>query len=507
MAELTDRTASLWMDTTAGAPAHPRLAEDLSVDVAVIGGGLLGMTTALLCARDGASVAVLERDVVGGGVTGHTTAKVTALHGAAYAELRSKHGVDAARAYAQGNQAAIATVRDLAGELGIDCDLRTRSAYTYVADAGQRSTIEDEADAAREAGLDVELVRDTPLPYSVAGAVRLDEQVEFHARKYVLGLARAVADAGGRVFERSPATGVTERGGSGVEVHGGLTVHATDIVVATLMPFLDRGLYFSRLTPMRSYCIAVRGATTLPDGMLISADQPTRSVRPAVGHDGEELLVIGGEGHPTGEDRDTRDRYAALVAYAREHYGPVEVTHRWSAHDLQPADGLPYVGRYTPLSKHLWTAGGFRKWGMTNATMAAEILAERIAGRDHPLAPTFDSNRADVVKAAPGVAKEVVKDARHFIGDRLRSPDADSLDALQPGEGGLVKVDGELVAASRDADGRVTAVSPTCTHLGCRVRWNTAERSWDCPCHGSRFSPEGAVLTGPATTPLPPKRP
>lgn len=387
--------------------------------------------------------------------------------------------------------------------LQIACDLRDRSAYTYVVDPDQRAKVVEEADAAGAAGLDTVLVDETPLPYAVAAAVRLDGGFELHARKYVLGLAREVEARGGSVFERTTAIGASERGGPLVRVEGGMSVRAGDVVVATLMPFLDRGLFFARLTPMRSYCIAVRGAEPVPDGMLISADQPTRSIRPAVGHGGEELLVVGGEGHPTGEDADTRDRYAALESFAREHFGGdrVQATHRWSAHDLQPADGLPYVGRYTPASRHLWTAAGFRKWGMTNATLAAEILAARIGGDEHPLAATFDANRLDARRAAAGVAREVAKDARHFVGDRLRKPR--SLDELSVGEGAVVRSGGGLVAAYRDSDGTVTQVSPTCTHLGCRVRWNTAERTWDCPCHGSRFAPDGAVLTGPATSPLP----
>jgi glycine/D-amino acid oxidase-like deaminating enzyme len=252
-----------------------------------------------------------------------------------------------------------------------------------------------------------------------------------------------------------------------VHTKDGCDVRADDVVVATLMPFLDRGAYFGRLMVTRSYCIAVRGADPLPVEMMISAGSPTRSLRSASSGDGEQLLVVGGEGHITGEDADTRKRYAALERYAREHFGATEVTHRWSAQDLMPADGLPYIGRYTPVSHCLWTAAGFRKWGMSNATMAAEILVAAIAGRDHELAATFDANRTDLLKAAPGVMKELAKDVRHFIGDRLQSSDA-----------------------------------PTCTHLGCKLAWNTAERTWDCPCHGSRFDEDGRVLTGPATEAL-----
>jgi glycine/D-amino acid oxidase-like deaminating enzyme len=468
MAELTDRTASLWMDTTAGAPSHPPLTDDVTVDVAVVGAGILGMTTALLAAQAGATVAVLDMDVVCGGVTGHTTAKVTPLHGAPYAELRSRHGADVAAAYARGNRAAMERIAGLVDALGIEADLRRRPALTYVTDPSEVATMQREGDAARDAGLDARTVTDSPLPYPIAAGVRLEDQVELNARKYVLGLAAALVAAGGTIYEHTRATGLSERGGPRVHTANGPSVRAADVVVATLMPFLDRGLYFPRLTPMRSYCIAARAPEgRIPELMAISADQPTRSIRGAVGPGGEELLIVGGEGHPTGEDADTRRRYAALEAFAREAFGATEVTHRWSAHDLQPADGLPYIGRYTPLSHHLWTGAGFRKWGMTNATMAAEILTERIAGRDHELAATFDANRLDPRRAAVGVAKEIAKDTRHFVVDHLIHRDA-----------------------------------PTCTHLGCRLRWNTAESSWDCPCHGSRFAADGTVLTGRATKPL-----
>jgi glycine/D-amino acid oxidase-like deaminating enzyme len=465
MAELPDRGASLWMDTTADAPARDQLDTDLDVDLAVIGSGMLGMTVATLAAREGASVAVLEHDVVGGGVSGHTTAKVTALQSTAISEIRDRHSADVARAYAQGNLAAVETVARLIDELGIDCDAHRRTAITFATAADTAAQIEEEAEAAVEAGLPATTTGDVPLPYPVPAGVALGEQLEIHPRRYLLGLARALVDAGGRIFEHTTATAVSDRGGPEVRTATGATVRARDVVVATLM--LDRGMFFSRLSPMRSYCIAVRGVADVPTAMMISADQPTRSLRSARDADGATLLVVGGEGHPTGEDEDTMRRYAALESYAREQFGATEVTHRWSAHDLMPADGIPYVGSYTPASSHLWTAAGFRKWGMSNATMAAEILVRRIRGEHHELAAVFDTNRTDVRAAGPSVLKKVAHDARHFVGDRL-------------------------------TDGH----APICTHLGCKVAWNTAERTWDCPCHGSRFDAEGRVLTGPATKPL-----
>ena len=500
---MTITTSSLWTET-APAPDRPALEADLDVEVCVVGAGILGMTAALLLARDGVEVAVVDADEVGSGVTGHTTAKVTVLHGSAYQDVRKKFGDDGARDYARANQAGFEQIAALVEEIGIDCDFRRKPAYTYVADPQEASTIEEEVAATQAAGLATVGTVETPLPYEVASAVRLDGQAEFHARRYVLGLATELERLGGRIFQHTRITALSERGGLSIETESGRTITARDVVVATLMPIFDRGLFFSRCTCKRSYAIAVRTASGEGiDGMLISADEPSRSIRSAPDPDGDgELMIIGGEGHTTGEDDDTTQRYEALEAFAREQFKATEVTHRWSSHDLVPADGLPYIGHLTPLSKRVWTAAGFRKWGFTNGTMAALELTERIQGRPSPWGDRFDANRFTPRQSAVGLAKEGFKDARHMISDRMKGPEVASLDEIAPGEGKWVKLDGELVAAFRDDDGAVSAVSPNCTHLGCRVMFNTAERSWDCPCHGSRFAPDGRVLQGPAVKPL-----
>lgn len=491
---------SYWLDSTQ-TPSHPTLARDLQVDVAVVGGGVTGLLTALALVQEGASTVVLEAGRIGGGVTGNTTGKVTPLHGLVYDELRRSFGVQGAATYASAQRAGLARIRELVASLAIDCDLRDRPAYTYAAEAGQAADVEREAEAARAAGLAAELVVDVPLPYPVTSAVRLAGGADFHARKFALGLADAILASGGTIYERTPVTAMRERGGPRLETADGRRVSAGHVVVATLMPVFDRSVFWSRLTARRSYAIACRIDGDVPEGMFISAGSPTRSIRGIPTPHGE-LLLIGGEGHVTGEDADTRRRYAALERFARSHWQVAEVTHRWSAHDLQPADGVPYVGRYTPLSNRVWTAAGFRKWGFTNAAMASDILAAAVRGRDHAWADFFDPYRLTPRASAKGVAAELLKDARHFVGDRLRAAEVDSIADVPAGEARLVRTERGTVGAYRDDDGSVETVDPTCTHVGCRVRWNTAERSWDCPCHGSRFAPDGTVLQGPATRPL-----
>ncbi|HWI72310.1 MAG TPA: FAD-dependent oxidoreductase [Baekduia sp.] len=491
---------SLWRDDEDTNNAAPRLAADLDVDACVVGAGIAGLTAALELARGGRTVAVLERHRAGAGVTGHSTAKLSSLQGSIYTELERRFGAGGARGYAALSEAAIAYV----AAQEIDCDLRRRPHAVFAWDADQRAVLKREADAATRAGLAVRMDDDRGLlPFPTAGALVRDDQAELQIGAYARGLARALTAAGGRLFEDTVVTHVGEGSHPVVRTEHGPRIRARDVVVATHYPILDRGLFFPRLTPKRSYCIAVRGAAPQPPLMAISIGAPTRSLRfaPDPGRPGEELLVLGGEGHLAGEDGDrTTERYRALEAFAAEHFGATEVTHRWSAHDMTTADGVPYAGRLTPLSRHVWVATGFRKWGLTNGTAAGRILAARIlGGAEHPHGELFDTARFTPLRSAPGVLKEAAKDARHFVGDRFRRVPDVGLDALEPGgDGRLVRVDGELVAASRDADGTVHALSPQCTHLGCRVAWNRAERTWDCPCHGSRFGPGGEVLEGPA---------
>jgi glycine/D-amino acid oxidase-like deaminating enzyme/nitrite reductase/ring-hydroxylating ferredoxin subunit len=495
----TARPTSIWLDDTR-VTRHGPLQGDRTFDAAVVGGGITGLTTALLLARAGKSVCVLEQDAVAGGTSGHTTSKVTSQHHLTYARLRRTHGKDGAATYAAAMEGAKEHVADLVAE-GIDCDFRRRAAYVFATRPGERVLVDREAEAAVEAGLPATVDEDVPLPFPTRGGLRFDDQVELHARKYLLGLVDRLLAAGGQVFDGTRALGVVEeRDGCEVRTSGG-TVRATDVVVATLLPFLDRGLYFARAHPTRSYVLTARVTSDLPDAMLISAAPPSRSIR-SVPYAGGELLMVGGEGHHVGSTKATPERYEKLADYARSHWQVTSFEHRWSAQDYVPDDGVPFIGRLNVLSRRIHVATGFKKWGMTAGTLAGMLLTDAITGRPNDWAPLFASTRIKPVAESRRFLTENGRVGIRMVADRLLAPGLRDIERLEVGEGGIVNCQGTKVAGYRDETGALHAVSARCTHLGCQVTWNDAEHTWDCPCHGSRFRTDGSVIEGPATRPL-----
>jgi glycine/D-amino acid oxidase-like deaminating enzyme/nitrite reductase/ring-hydroxylating ferredoxin subunit len=491
---LTTSAGSLWLQT-AEATTYPGLDRDVEVDVAVIGAGITGLTTALLLKRDGARVAVVEAGRVGGGVTGCTTAKVSALQGTVCATIRRRHGDEAVATYGAASEAGVELVARLAREEAIECDLERRPAFTYAATAAEIRKVEQEAAAAQAGGLAAYLTSDVGLPYPVAMAVGLDDQLQFQPVRYVQGLAAAVDGDGSVVIEGTRALGVDQGAPCKVRTRTG-TITAARVVDAAHYPFLDRGLFFARLKAQRSYCVAAPVDGDAPDGMYISAGSPTRSVR-----SWGKYVVVGGEGHETGSRDAAPARFERLEQFARDHWGVREVPYRWSAQDPQPYDHLPVIGPYLPGADRVLVASGFMKWGLSSGTFAAIVLSDLIAGRDNAWAERFSPNRVSL-RSLPELAETNAKVGGVFFADRLRPTEAGKAAEVPRGEARVVRDGLGKTGVYRDPDGVVHAVSLRCTHLGCLLRFNAAERSWDCPCHGSRFDVDGGVLEGPAVEPL-----
>ncbi|MFI5975230.1 FAD-dependent oxidoreductase [Streptomyces sp. NPDC051452] len=495
-------TDSYWLRTAPG-PSYPALTGDTEVDVAVVGAGMAGLSTAYELARAGLRVAVLEAGRVASGVTGHTTAKLTAQHTLVYDRLRRTRGPDGARLYARSQSEAIEHAGALVAELGIDCEWEERDAYTYVRDESRVEEVRAEAEAAREAGLPATFTTGTGLPFPVAGAVRVTGQAQFHPVRYLRALVDDMIARGGQVYEGTRVVGLDEGGETcRLTTESGHTVTARDVVVATHYPVFDRALLFSRLSPRRELVVAgPLGDGPDPEGMYITPEENTRSVRTApYGEDGRRLLVVTGE-HFTPGTGDPRAGFDRLAAWAREHFPGVRLEHAWATQDNESTDTVPLVGPFHPGARHTYVATGFGGWGLSGGIMAGLLLTSLITGGDSPWRELYDPRRLkSVVREAPSLLKTQAKVARHFVGDRLKTPA--SVDDLAPGDGAVVRVGGDRLAVHRDDAGALHAVSARCTHLGCLVAFNRAECAWECPCHGSRFGVDGEVLQGPAVRPL-----
>lgn len=489
---------SLWMET---APAPDRRGRSLpiEVDVAVLGAGIAGLTTAYLLARAGRSVLVLEAGEVAGGVSGHTTAKLSAQHGLKYHSLSKRKGLRAAARYGQTQSEAVDWVGRTADELGIDCGFSRRDSFAYSTRPDQQDLLSQEADAAGVAGMPASLVDDVGLAVPSIGAVRFTGQAQFHPRRWLLGLAEHVERAGGVIAEGVRAQGVDERNVQLVRTSNG-TVRARDVVVATHYPILDRGLFFARLDPVRDLVVSGPVESEIDNMYLdVSTGHSVRGYDSAAG----PVAIVLGEHYRPGERVDVESRYRSLAGWAAEHAGVRTVTHRWSAHDMSTVDSVPYIGRYHPATRHLWVATGFGQWGMSGGTAAGLLLRDLLLGEDNPAAELYDPNRMDA-RGAVSLVRANVTVARHFVEDHVRAAfDHTELDDLPAGAARVVTSGVRPTAAYRDDEGTLHTVGANCTHLGCVVGFNNAEKTWDCPCHGSRFDVDGSVVHGPATSPLP----
>ena len=499
-------TLPYWADS-ASSPVFETIDRDSDVDVVVIGGGITGLTTAYLLLSAGKSVALLERGRCASIDTGHTTAHMTMVTDTRLSELVSRFGRSHAQAVWDAGLAAIDQIDAIATEHDIDCMFEWVDGYLHAPDGetdAQRSDeFRNEASLARELGFDAAFVEH--VPFTGGAGIRFVDQARFHPLKYLEGLANAVRAKGGAIYEQSGADEFLE---NPIRVTAnGRRVRCRDIVVATHNPLVGLAgamratVFQTKLALYTSYVIAGRARRgRVPDALFWDTSNPYQYLRidPQRDHD---LVIFGGEDHKTGQVADTNACYAHLEQALLKKIPEIVLTHRWSGQVIETPDGLPYIGK---MANHQYAATGYGGNGMTFGTLAAMMIADAIQGRQNPWAELFDPGRAALRHGLWDYVKENTDYPYYMMRGSVVSGERRSLRSLKPGQGKIVQDNGDRIAAYRRPDGSLSLCSATCPHMGCVVGWNNAERTWDCPCHGSRFTPEGEVISGPAQSPLAP---
>lgn len=498
--KLPDITKSFWRDS-ASVPTFPRLEKDLQVDVCIVGGGITGITSAYLLAKEGLKVVILEADQLLGGTTGHTTAKITAQHDLIYDELITNMGKSKARLYYEANMEALSFIKHTIDTLQIDCEFTEQDAYIYSTTAEYEEKIIKEARAYKLLGIDGGLADKLPFDLPIKNAAIMRKQAQFHPLEYLRHLAEKITEYGGQIYGNTTAVNIETGENPTVLTKNDVRVSAKHILICSHFPFYEGlGLYSTRMYADRAYILAVKPKKQFPGGMYISADKPTRSIR-SVTINGEQMLLLVGESHKTGQSVDTMKHFNALKKFGEEVFGIEDIPYRWSAQDLTTLDKVPYIGEITAGEPNILLATGYRKWGMSNGTAAALLLKDIVLGKKNKFQSLFTPSR---FYATPSIKNFLVQNADvlgQLIKGKLQISNIDPK-TLQNDEGAIISINGERKGAYRDQNGQLHIVDTTCTHIGCEVEWNRGERSWDCPCHGSRFSYTGDVIEGPAEKPL-----
>lgn len=496
---IEERSRPLWLDDAPAIQAPSLTEQNADAEIVVVGSGIAGLSIAYGLVQRGKQVILLDRGAIGRGMTSRTTAHLASELDDYYHALAARRDKDVARAFSASQQAAIDSVEANVRTEEIDCDFARVDGYLFAHTRDDLPDLEKEYEAAREAGLDVTWTDQAPIPKVNTGrALRFPRQARIHPLKYLAGLTRAIEARGGRLFADTPVIGVDEKDDF-VEVttERGSVLHAKHVVVAANTPFNDRVALHTKQAPYRTYAMAFEApAGAVQDALLWDTLEPYHYVRIQPRDGKSDFVIVGGEDHKTGLADDARQRFENLEAWARSRFSALgTVTHRWSGQVYEPIDFLPYIGR-NPGNERVFVVTGDSGQGMTMGATAGLLIPDLIDGVENAWERAFRPERKSLSSALTYLDEN--KDVAANLAEYVSAKTKKSADEIKPGEGALLRDGAKVLAAYRDEAGALHTRSATCTHIGCVVHWNSFEQCWDCPCHGSQFTPDGEVLQGPA---------
>ncbi|MCR5146367.1 MAG: FAD-dependent oxidoreductase [Clostridia bacterium] len=482
---------------------YENLEKNIETEVCIIGGGIAGAVTAYLLGKNNVDVTVLEKDKICMGVTAKSTAKLTSQHGLIYKYLKDINGLEYAKKYLESNEEGIKLAEKIINEEKIECEYEKKDAYIFATSESELKKVKNEVEVLNEMDFDAEYVEKIDLPVEKClGAIKFKNQAQFNSRKYVVNLFEKIINMGGKIYENSKVIDIKQEDNKyriTVE-NNNCIVTAKKVVICTHYPIKNfPGMYFSKMYQDKSYVIAVdtkQDEKEMIDGMYIQSCDPVISFRTANYQD-KKILIIAGSGHRTGEPNGKIDDYFKnLEDYVKKYYPKSELIFEWSTEDCVTLDKVPYIGEFSNLLPNIYVATGFKKWGMSTAHVAGKVICDMILGKENKYINIYKATRLQPIKNIKEFGNMLKESTYSLLINRIK-PAQDKFENIKPGSGGIVEIDGVKVGIYKREDGEIFAVKPYCKHLGCLVSWNNLEKTWDCPCHGSRYDYTGNIITEP----------
>ena len=481
---------SFWIDSCMKERKNNKsLTKNIETEVCIIGGGLTGLTTAYYLSKHGKNVVILEKSKICSHTSGNTTAKITSQHGLFYNYLIDSIGKHSAKQYLDANEQAIKDIEEIIKTENIECDFEKQDAYIFTQDVDQIKKIKQEVEVLHQLYYDAEYVEKIDLPIDILGAIKFKNQAQFNPCKYALGLEKLI---NGQIYENTKVIDLERNGDYYIISTENANVKAKYVVIASHYPIINTpGYYFLKMYQVTSYLIAVETDNKF-NGMYINAEEPTLSFRMA-----NNMILLGGMSHKTGAKIDLANSYKFLEDTANSMFDNVKVKYRWNTEDCVSLDKIPYIGKFSHLMPNVFVGTGYKKWGMTSSNIAGKIISNKILGIENEYEEVFTSTRLKPLKNYKEFGNMVKEAGYSLIINKLKeSPE--HLQDIEINQGKIVEIDGVKVGVYKDEKGDIHAIKPVCSHLGCELSWNNLDKTWDCPCHGSRFSYDGKSLYEPS---------